>query len=110
LDTIITVQNLHDLYIGAMPPGTGPKAIAALYAALKPGGVLVVVDHSAPPGSGTSMTNALHRIDRQAATDAIKAAGFMLQAESPLSARPADPRTKHVFDPSIRGATERFTQ
>ena len=109
LDTIITVQNLHDLYIGAMPPGTGSRAIAALYAALKPGGVLVVVDHSAPPGSGTTMTNALHRIDRQAAIDAIKAAGFRLEAESPLYARPADPRTKNVFDPSIRGETDQFT-
>src|SRR5690606_17619610 len=53
LDTIITVMNLHDLYIGAMPEGTGAKAIAALYAALKPGGTLLVVDHSARDGSGT---------------------------------------------------------
>src|SRR5690606_21688782 len=37
LDTVITVQNLHDLYLGAMPEGTAPKALAALYAALKPG-------------------------------------------------------------------------
>ena len=53
LDTLITVQNFHDLYIGAMPAGTAPKAIAALYASLKPGGTLLVVDHSAAAGSGT---------------------------------------------------------
>jgi predicted methyltransferase len=108
LDTVITVQNLHDLYIGAMPPGTAAKAIAALYAALKPGGTLVVVDHSAPAGSGTTLSNALHRIDRQAAIDAITAAGFKLEAEDDLYAQAADPRTANVFDPAIRGRTDQF--
>lgn len=109
LDTIITVQNFHDLFIEQMPPGTGPKAIAALYAALKPGGILVVVDHSAADGSGTTTTSALHRIDRQAAIDALKAAGFVLEAQSDLYAAPADPRTANVFDPAIRGKTDQFT-
>src|SRR5687768_4863017 len=97
LDTLITVQNFHDLYIGAMPAGTGPKAIAALYAALKPGGTLLVVDHSAAAGSGTSAANGLHRIDKQAAIAALTAAGFVLEAESDLYARPDDPRTANVF-------------
>jgi predicted methyltransferase len=108
LDTIVTVMNLHDLYIGAMPEGTGAKAIAALYAALKPGGTLVVVDHSARDGSGTSDTDKLHRIDRQAAIDALTAAGFVLESESDLYRRPDDPRTANVFDPSIRGKTDQF--
>jgi len=108
LDTIITVQNLHDLYIGAMPAGTAPKALAALHAALKPGGTLVVVDHSAAAGSGTSAANTLHRIDKQAALAALTAAGFVLEAESDLYARPDDPRTANVFDPSIRGKTDQF--
>lgn len=108
LDTVITVQNLHDLYIGAVPAGTGPKAITALYAALKPGGTLVVVDHSAADGSGTTTTNALHRIDRQAAIAALTAAGFVLEAESDLWRQPGDPRTANVFDPSIRGKTDQF--
>jgi predicted methyltransferase len=108
LDTLITVQNFHDLYIGAMPAGTGPKAIAALYAALKPGGTLLVVDHSAADGSGTSTTNALHRIDKQAAIEALTAAGFALEAESDLYVRPDDPRTANVFAPEIRGKTDQF--
>ncbi|MEO6388130.1 MAG: methyltransferase [Croceibacterium sp.] len=108
LDTIITVENLHDLYIGAMPQGTGPKAIAALYAALKPGGTLVVIDHSALDGSGLSAPNTLHRIDKQAAISALTAAGFMVEAESNLYRRPEDPRTANVFDPSIRGKTDQF--
>ncbi len=109
LDTIITVQNFHDLYIGAMPAGTGPRAIAALFDALRPGGTLLVVDHSAAAGSGTSAANTLHRIDKQAAIAALTAAGFVLEAESPLYARPADPRTANVFDAAIRGNTDQFT-
>ena len=53
LDTIITVQNFHDLYLKPFPEGTGDKASAALFAALKPGGALIVVDHSAAAGSGS---------------------------------------------------------
>ncbi|MEO6040366.1 MAG: methyltransferase [Croceibacterium sp.] len=108
LDTVITVQNLHDLYIGAMPQGTGARAIAALYAAIKPGGTLVVVDHSAAPGTGTSAANSLHRIDKQAAIAAVTAAGFKLEAEDTLYARPDDPRTANVFAPEIRGKTDQF--
>lgn len=108
LDTIITVQNLHDLYIDAMPEGTAAKAIAALYAALKPGGTLVVIDHSAADGSGTSTTDALHRIDRATAIADVTAAGFVLDGTGDFYARPDDPRTANVFDPSIRGKTDQF--
>lgn len=108
LDTIITVQNFHDLYIGAMPAGTAPRAIKALHDALKPGGTLLVIDHSAAAGSGTSAANTLHRIDKQAVISALSAAGFTLDAEAPLYARPADPRTANVFDAAIRGNTDQF--
>jgi predicted methyltransferase len=108
LDTIITVQNMHDLYLGAMPEGTAPRALAALHAALKPGGTLLVVDHSAAPGAGLAAANAVHRMDREAAIAALTAAGFVLEAESDLYARPDDPRTASVFDPSIRGQTDQF--
>jgi predicted methyltransferase len=108
LDTIITVQNFHDLYIGAMPEGTGRQAVAALYAALKPGGTLLVVDHSATAGSGLAAANTLHRIDREAAIAALTAAGFVIEAQSEIYARTDDPRTANVFDPAIRGKTDQF--
>jgi predicted methyltransferase len=108
LDTIITVQNMHDLYIGAMPQGTGPRALKALYAALKPGGTLLVVDHSAAAGAGLAAANALHRMDRDAAISALTAAGFTVEAESALYIRPDDPRTANVFDTAIRGKTDQF--
>jgi predicted methyltransferase len=108
LDTIVTVQNMHDLYIGAMPQGTGPKALKALYDALKPGGTLLVVDHSAVAGAGLAAANSVHRMDRDAAIAALTTAGFTLEAESALYIRPDDPRTANVFDPAIRGKTDQF--
>ena len=108
LDTLITVQNFHDLYLGALPEGTAAKAIAALYAALKPGGTLLVVDHSATAGAGLAAANTVHRMDRAAALAALTSAGFVLEAESDLYSRPDDPRTANVFDPSIRGKTDQF--
>ena len=51
LDTIITVQNFHDLYNRRAPADAGLRAARVLYAALKPGGKMVVVDHSAPAGT-----------------------------------------------------------
>ncbi|OWQ96683.1 class I SAM-dependent methyltransferase [Sphingopyxis witflariensis] len=108
LDTIITVQNFHDLYLKPFPEGTGDKASAALFAALKPGGTLVVVDHSAADGSGTSLSDSLHRIDKAAVVAALTKAGFKLEASSNLYKRSDDPRTTNVFEPAIRGKTDQF--
>ena len=108
LDTIITVQNFHDLYLKPFPEGTGDKASAALFAALKPGGMLVVVDHSAADGSGTTLSDSLHRIDKAAVVAALTKAGFKLEAESDLYKRADDPRTANVFDAAIRGKTDQF--
>ena len=109
LDTIITVMNFHDLYIPQMPADTAGKAIPALFAALKPGGTLVVVDHSATDGSGTTDTDKLHRIDKKTAIDALTAAGFVLEEDSDLYVHPDDARDKNVFDEAIRGKTDQFT-
>ena len=108
LDTIITVMNLHDLYIAQMPEGTATQAIASLYAALKPGGTLVVVDHLAAEGGGAEAADSLHRMDRALALDALTSAGFVLEEESDLYAHPDDPRTANVYDPAIQGRTDQF--
>lgn len=108
LDTIITVMNFHDLYIGPMPEGTAENAIKALYDALKPGGSLVVVDHLAEEGSGAATADSLHRMDPDLALNMLTAAGFVLEQESDLYSRPADPRTANVFDEGIRGQTDQF--
>lgn len=109
LDAIITVQNYHDLYLKGFPADTAAKVNAELFKSLKPGGVLLVVDHAALPDTGISATSSLHRIDIAAAKKDLQAAGFKLESESKLLADPADPHTASVFDPSIRGKTDQFT-
>ena len=108
LDTIVTVQNFHDLYLKQAPAGTGARAAANLFRALKRGGTLVVVDHNAPDGTGSALSDTLHRIERKTVIDTMTAAGFRLEEESQLWRQPADPRTTNVFDPAIRGKTDQF--
>lgn len=108
LDTIITVMNWHDLYLGAMPEGTPETVAAMLYASLKPGGSLIVVDHLAAEGAGAEAANTLHRMDADLARAALTGAGFVVEAESDMYARPSDARDTNVFDPAIRGLTDQF--
>lgn len=109
LDAIVTIQNYHDLYLKPMPPTAASATRAELFRALKPGGVLLLVDHSAPDGSGKRDADILHRIDKQTVIDELTAAGFRLESESDLFRLPSDARTANVFDPSIRGKTDQFT-
>ena len=108
LDRIVTVQNFHDLYLAPFPAGTGTRASAALFAALKPGGMLVVVDHAATAGTGTTDSDRLHRIDVDAVKSTLTAAGFVLDGESAMLRQADDPRSASVFDPAIRGRTDQF--
>ncbi|HXM00757.1 MAG TPA: hypothetical protein VN932_12570, partial [Rhizomicrobium sp.] len=107
-DVIWTSQNYHDLH----DKFAGPVDIAAfnkaVYAALKPGGVFVVLDHAALPGSGLAATDTLHRIDPAAVKTEVEAAGFKFVGESKVLRNPADPHTALVFDKSIRGHTDQF--
>ncbi|WP_095012112.1 class I SAM-dependent methyltransferase [Tsuneonella mangrovi] len=107
LDTIITVQNFHDLYLKDRPPGTPEKVAANMFAALKPGGTLVVVDHRANPGD-TNSPNEFHRIEKDRVIKVVEAAGFKLDAESDMYANPQDPHDISVFNKAIRGHTDQF--
>ncbi len=109
LDGIITVQNWHDLHLKISPPTLGALEAKALFAALKPGGVLLVVDHVGLNGGGAfADADPLHRGDAAATRAEIEAAGFRLAATSPLLAAAADPHTANVFTPAIRGKTDQF--
>ena len=106
VDVIWTSQNYHDLHnIPGLDLGAVNKSI---FDALKPGGIYVVLDHVAEPGSGFRDTSTLHRIDPEAVKTEVEAAGFKLLAQSDLLHNPADPHTAKVFDPSIRGKTDQF--
>ncbi|RDI97783.1 methyltransferase [Dyella solisilvae] len=107
-DLIWTSQNYHDLH----DPFMGSPDIARLdrwmFDALKPGGHLLVLDHAAAPGSGVSRTDDLHRIDPAAVQRELTAAGFQPDGESDALRNPSDPHTAGIYDPSVRGHTDRF--
>jgi predicted methyltransferase len=107
-DVVWIRQNYHDLYDRFMAPTDVPTFDKAVFKALKKGGYFVVIDHSAPDGSGLADTNTTHRIDAAVVKNDMAAAGFVFVAESSALRNPADPRDKLVFDPSIRGKTDQF--
>jgi predicted methyltransferase len=99
----------HDLHTGLIQ-ASGATAAGfnrAVYERLKPGGTYVIVDHVAA-GAGTSEAQSLHRIDPASVREEVEAAGFELDAESTLLSNRADPHSVKVFDPSIKGETDRF--
>jgi predicted methyltransferase len=108
LDVFWISQNYHDLHDSFMGPVDMAAFNKAVYDALAPGGVYVVLDHSAAPGSPADVTDTLHRIDPATVRREVEAVGFVFDSESRILANPADPRTTGVFDKSIRGHTDQF--
>ncbi|APZ99095.1 hypothetical protein BWQ93_11785 [Sphingopyxis sp. QXT-31] len=107
-DVVWTSRNYHDIKGAKAPTDAAERLNRAAFAALKPGGYYVVLDHSAAAGSGTRDCDTLHRIDAEAVKAEVLAAGFVLDGESPLLANKADTRTVAVFDRSIQGKTDQF--
>jgi predicted methyltransferase len=108
LDMVLTVQNYHDLHLTPFPKDTASKVNAEVFKSLKPGGVYVIVDHVGAPGSGLEAAMKVHRIEPSIVKQEVEAAGFKLEAESPLLKDASDPHTTNVFDPAIRGKTDQF--
>jgi predicted methyltransferase len=106
LDLIWTAQNYHDLHDSFMGPANVAALNRAFFTALKPGGVLLVIDHAAELGSGLRDTETLHRIDPERLRSEIVAAGFVLEAESGLLRNARDDHTLSVFDGRVRGRTD----
>lgn len=108
LDAVFIRQNYHDLYDKFMGPADVPAFNKKVFAALKPGGVYVILDHADAPGTDLKGTETTHRIDPARVKADMAAAGFKFDGESSILANPADPHNKMVFDPSIRGKTDQF--
>lgn len=96
LDLVTLMFNYHDLgHLGV----DRARMNAALFKALKPGGLYVIADHSGRPGTGISESDTLHRIERSFLVDEVKAAGFRLVAEGDFLRNPADPRDRATPEP-----------
>jgi predicted methyltransferase len=100
----------HDLHTKLIQ-AKGATAAAfnrAVFERLKPGGAYIIVDHAAADGTGTRDAQSLHRIDPAAVREEVEAAGFVFDAETSILASDGDPHSVKVFDPSVKGHTDRF--
>jgi len=103
LDLITIIQNYHDIcYL----PVDRVKMNQRLFAALKPGGHLVVIDHSARAGTGVGDVKSLHRIDEAVVRADFLQVGFKLEAEGDFLRNPADPRDQMSYGSKI--PTDKF--
>lgn len=103
VDSVWNVLYYHDL----QPNGVDTAAFnRKIFAALKPGGIYLVIDHKAEDGSGWRDAATIHRMGVDTIKQEVLAAGFELALESDLLANPADDRTKMVFAPGTRGTTD----
>ena len=111
-DFVLLNLDYHDTYWQSEKngiPRMEPQAfLKAVYGAMKPGAVIGVIDHVANPGDTRATVEKLHRIDPAVVKADFKHAGFVLVGESNLLRNPADDHSLLVFDPKIRGKTDRF--
>jgi predicted methyltransferase len=104
LDVIWTSLNYHDVHNQNAQDAFNKAA----FAALKPGGTYIVIDHSSKPGAGANETKSLHRMDGELVKKEVEAAGFKLAGEGDFLRNPKDPHTANVHDASIRWQTDQF--
>lgn len=111
-DFVMIHLDYHDLYWESTKfniPRTDPAAfLKALYASVKPGGTVAVIDHVGTPGDTRQTVEKFHRIDPAVVKADFAAAGFKLDGESDMLRNTTDDHTKSVFDPAVRGKTDRF--
>jgi predicted methyltransferase len=108
LDAVVMILFYHDtVWLGA----DRARMNAAVFRALKPGGVFAIADHSAKPGAGLSEVQTLHRIEESALRKEVEAAGFRLKASSDLLRNPSDTRDWNdspLAAGERRGTSDRF--
>lgn len=112
VDVIFAHLTYHDLYWVnekfEHPAIDVPKFLAGWFAAVKPGGHVIIIDHAGNPGDVRATVDKYHRIDPEQVKADMCAAGFVLEAESAVLRRSEDDHAKLVFDPAVRGKTDRF--
>lgn len=103
LDGALTALNLHDVY--NRDPKMAAAMLKTIFDLLKPGAALGVIDHVGLPDQNNSK---LHRMLKEDAIAVAEQVGFAVAADSALLANPNDDYTTFVFDPAVRGKTDRF--
>lgn len=107
LDVVFMGQEYHDFVIDRFNVDVAAMN-AAVFRALKPGGLYVILDHQAAAGAGTSVVGTLHRIEGSALRAQVEAAGFIFDGETNAVQNPEDDHSLSVFDEAIRGRSDQF--
>ncbi|MBA3942604.1 MAG: methyltransferase [Sphingopyxis sp.] len=112
VDMIFTHLVYHDLYWESekfeFPRVDVDAMVANWYRALRPGGTVIIVDHAGPAGETRALVEKLHRIDPATVRADMERAGFVFDGDSDALRNREDDHSKNVFDPAIRGKTDRF--
>ncbi|MEO8464725.1 MAG: methyltransferase [Gammaproteobacteria bacterium] len=113
LDLVLMSMTYHDTYWYDAKVDWGPVEQCAFlqqfYTAIKPGGVVGVIDHVAPTDmEPRTSAMKLHRIDPAIVKRDFERAGFVLESESNVVRNPNDDHSLGVFDPAIHNHTDRF--
>lgn len=112
VDMIFTHLVYHDLYWESekfeFPRVDVDAMVENWYRALRPGGTVIIVDHAGPAGDTRALVEKLHRIDPAKVRVDMERAGFVFDGDSDALRNREDDHSKNVFDPAIRGKTDRF--
>lgn len=112
VDSIFAHLVFHDLYFESerfrFPRLDVDFMLANWFAAVRPGGTVIIIDHVGAAGDTREIVNSVHRIDPRTVIRDMTKAGFELVAQSDMLRRSNDDLRKSVFDPELRGKTDRF--
>ena len=112
LDAVLLIKVYHDMYWvdpdSVWPKVDVPAVLDEIAHAIKPGGILLLVDHSGAAGTGSSAAGSIHRIDEQFARQKFESRGFRMIATTDVLRHPEDKRDLITFKGPMLGKTDRF--
>jgi predicted methyltransferase len=111
-DLVVIVMSYHDAFWvdekEGWPAINVDGFVGSLKRVLKPGGKLLIVDHNAAKGTGTEVVATLHRLNEDYAKQSLTSRGFVLEKSFDGLRNPSDDLGKLVFDPAVKGKTDRY--